>query len=89
MVLFLPTGAPPYVAAMVPDVLYEVTLADEVVQVRGADAYAPDGRMTTFYRCRDDRVAIDSWSTRIASFRTVDIVRIVRVEETAPAFRVA
>lgn len=64
-------------------VRYEVTVADGTVVVDGADAYAPDGALTTFYRCRDDRSTIDSWATRVASFRTSDIHRIVRLE--APA----
>ena len=67
-------------------VRYEVTVADGTVEVDGADAYAPDGTMTTFYRCRDGRATIDAWATRIASFRTADIRRIVRVEATAPAW---
>ena len=74
---------------MAADVCYEVTLTKETIEVRGADAYAPDGRMTTFYRCRDDRETIDSWATRVASFRTSDIIRIMRVEAPAPAIRVA
>lgn len=62
---------------------YEVLLTDGLVEVDGADAYAPDGQMTTFYRCRDGRGTIDVWATRVASFRTADILRIHRVE--APA----
>lgn len=67
---------------------YDVLLADGVIEIDGANAYAPDGQMTTFYRCRDDRETIDAWSIRIASFRTADIRRIVRVE-TSVATRVA
>ena len=74
---------------MAANVRYEVTLTDGVVEVDGADAYAPDGRMTTFYRCRDDREAIDSWATRIARFRPPDIVRILRVDAPSVAIRVA
>ena len=66
-------------------VRYEVTVADGVIDVDGADAYAPDGAMTTFYRCRDGRHTIDSWATRVASFRTADIRRVVRIEAPAPA----
>ncbi len=65
------------------NVRYEVLLADGVVEIDGANAYAPDGQMTTFFRCRDDRETIDAWSTRIASFRTADVRRIVRVESAA------
>lgn len=89
MYALLLTGMSPYGPTMAAEVFYEVTLTQDTAEVRGADAYAPDGRMTTFYRCRDDRDTIDSWSTRIASFRTSDIVRILRVEAPAPAIRVA
>lgn len=67
---------------------YEVLLTDDTVEVGGADAYAPDGQMTTFYRCRDGRETIDVWATRVASFRTADILRVRRVEAPA-AVRVA
>lgn len=71
-------------------VRYEVTFADDTVVVDGADAYAPDGALTTFYRCRDDRSTVDSWAIRVASFRTSDIHRIVRQEPHGlPAARVA
>lgn len=71
---------------MVDLVRYEVTVADGTVIVDGADAYAPDGAMTTFYRCRDGRTTIDSWATRVASFRTSEIRRILRVERPAEAW---
>lgn len=78
---FLLTGGGSYRASMVEHVRYEVTLADTTVEVVGADAYAPDGALTTFYRCRDGRGTIDVWATRVASFRTADILRILRIEE--------
>jgi hypothetical protein len=81
--LFLRTGGRPYGAAMADTVRYEVTLADTTVEVVGADAYAPDGALTTFYRCRDGREAIDVWATRVASFRTTDILRVLRIEACA------
>jgi hypothetical protein len=67
-------------------VRYEVTVGDDVVHVEGADAYAPDGALTTFFRCRDGRHTIDSWATRVASFRTTDVRRIVRIEAPAAAW---
>jgi hypothetical protein len=67
---------------------FEVLLTDGLIEVEGADAYAPDGQMTTFYRCREGRETIDVWATRIASFRTADILRIRRVDARA-AVRVA
>jgi hypothetical protein len=71
---------------MAEHVRYEVTVGDGVVEVDGADAYAPDGAMTTFFRCRDGRHTIDSWATRVASFRTADVRRIVRIEAPAAAW---
>jgi hypothetical protein len=68
---------------------FEVLLTDGLIEVDGADAYAPDGQMTTFYRCRDGRETIDVWATRIASFRTADILRVRRVEDAVPTVRVA
>jgi hypothetical protein len=64
---------------------YEVTLRDGAVQtVDGADAYQQEGPMTTFFRRGHGREVIDSWSTRMASYRTTDIM-VVRRIEAAPA----
>jgi hypothetical protein len=61
--------------------LFEVNLRDRTVDViEGADAYQQEGPMTTFFRCGEGREAIDSWSMRIASLRTADIVAIHRRE---------
>ena len=61
--------------------LFEVNLRDRTVDViEGADAYQQEGPMTTFFRCGEGREAIDSWSVRIASLRTADIVAIHRRE---------
>ena len=65
------------------EVRYEVRTGDGTIEVRGADAYAPDGALTTFYRCREGRDAIDAWATRVASFRTTDITSILRVDVLA------
>ncbi len=67
------------------DAWYEVRIGDAVIEVRGADAYAPDGALTTFYRCRDGRDVVDVWATRVASFRTADIASILRLD-LAPAW---
>lgn len=65
---------------------YEVTLKDRTVEViDGADAYKQEGQMTTFFCTRDERQVIDTWSSRIASFRTADILIIRRVERPVPA----
>ena len=64
---------------------YQVMLRDGAVEVvDGADAYQQEGPMTTFFRRGDGRDVIDSWSTRIASFRTADLT-VVRRHEAAAA----
>ncbi len=60
---------------------FEVILRDGAVQtVEGADAYQQEGPMTTFFRRGDGRDVIDSWSTRMASYRTADLMVVRRVE---------
>jgi hypothetical protein len=57
---------------------FHVTLKDHTVEVvEGADAYQQEGQMTTFFATREERGVVDSWATRVASFRTSEI-RIVR-----------
>jgi hypothetical protein len=64
---------------------FELILRDGAVQtVEGADAYQQEGPMTTFFRRGDGRDVIDSWSTRMASYRTADLM-VVRRVEGAPA----
>jgi hypothetical protein len=64
---------------------FEVMLQDRSVElVDGADAYQQEGPMTTFFRRADGRDVIDSWSTRVASFRTADLL-VVRRREPAAA----
>lgn len=53
--------------------------AGETLLLEGADAYQPEGAMTTFFASGSSRSTIDSWSTRIASFRTVDITSVQRL----------
>lgn len=58
---------------------FEVVLATgETTLIDGADAYQPEGPLTTFFRAGSSRTTIDSWSTRLASFRTADIVAVRR-----------
>lgn len=71
---------------------YEVTLRGQPVEhIDGADAYQQEGPMTTFFRCSPGRQVIDSWSVRVASFRTTEIVAIRRREDAdeVPALRSA
>jgi hypothetical protein len=66
---------------------FEVVLRDGTLQtVEGADAYQQEGPMTTFFRLGGGREVIDSWSTRMASYRTADLLVVRRVDATtAPA----
>lgn len=60
---------------------YEVTMKDRAVElVGGADAYQQEGPLTTFFRTGSQRGTVDSWSTRLASFRTSEIVIIRRFD---------
>lgn len=67
---------------------YDITLKGskdrgDAVEVVVADAYQQEGPMTTFFRLDDHRMVIDCWSTRVASFRTADIVAVRRSEDAA------
>ncbi|MEJ5254931.1 MAG: hypothetical protein WHS89_06235 [Acidimicrobiales bacterium] len=63
---------------------YQVTLRDRTVElVEGADAYQQEGQMTTFFATTSGRRVIDCWSTRVASFRTSEILAIRRLEHAA------
>jgi hypothetical protein len=69
---------------------FEVMLRDRSVEtVDGADAYQQEGPMTTFFRRGDGREVIDSWSTRIASFRTADLLAVRRCEAAVEQLRAA
>lgn len=54
--------------------------AGNLLHLEGADAYQPEGAMTTFFASGSSRSTIDSWSTRIASYRTADILSVQRVD---------
>ena len=60
---------------------YRITLKDRTTEtIDDADAYQQEGQMTTFFRTGSGRLVVDAWSTRLASFRTSEIVAIRRVE---------
>jgi hypothetical protein len=64
---------------------FEITLKDRTVEViDGADAYQQEGQMTTFFALSGERLVVDCWSTRLASFRTSEIL-IVRRRAAADA----
>ena len=61
--------------------MFEITLRDRTRElIEGADAYRQEGQMTTFFRHADGREIVDCGSTRIASFRTSEILIIRRME---------
>lgn len=58
---------------------FSIELAnDRLEHVAGVDAYQQEGPLTTFFAVDSQRLVIDSWSTRVASFRTADIVTVRR-----------
>jgi hypothetical protein len=58
---------------------FDVVLVDGTHQlVDGVDAYQQESSMTTFFRNRSGRQAVDCWSVRVASFRTDQIMAIRR-----------
>ena len=62
--------------------MFEVTLRDSTRElIDGADAYQQEGMLTTFFRQGDGRAVVDCWSTRIASFRTAEVLIIRRLDE--------
>lgn len=63
---------------------YRITMTDRTTeQIDDADAYQQEGQMTTFFRTASRRNVVDTWSTRVASFRTSEVVVIRRVDDTA------
>ncbi len=60
---------------------FNVTLAaDRTEVIEHADAYQQEGPLTTFFAFAGGREVIDSWSSRLASFRTADVLAVRRVE---------
>ena len=58
---------------------FEVTLTDDSVErIDGADSYTLEGPLTTFFG-NDRPRPLDSWSTKVASFRTERIAKIRRL----------
>jgi len=58
---------------------FEVTLTDDTTErVDGADSYTLEGPLTTFFG-NDRPRPLDSWSIKIASYRTERIAKIRRL----------
>ena len=56
----------------------------ETITISEADTYQFEGPLTTFFSTGSSRQIIDSWSTRVASYRTADIVSIERFDLVLP-----
>ena len=56
---------------------FAVTMKDHTVEyVEEVDAYQQEGTMTTFFRNGDLRQVVDSWSHRVFSVRTAEVLMI-------------
>ena len=65
---------------------FDITMADgSTERVLDADAYDMEGPLTTFFTSDTATEKLDAWSVRIASFRSVDILKIRRVSRTLDA----
>lgn len=65
---------------------YRITLKDRSEEhVESADAYQQEGPMTTFFQTGSGRHVVDTWSTRVASFRTAEVIAIRRIDLAASA----
>lgn len=61
---------------------YQITLKDQSTErIEDADAYQQEGQMTTFFQTGSGRNVVDTWSTRVASFRTSELIAIRRAPE--------
>ena len=59
--------------------VFELIFVDGRAEVvSGVDNYEQEGPMTTFFQS-EGRNYMDSWSLRIASYRTVDLTSVRRV----------
>jgi hypothetical protein len=62
------------------DVICDIVLADgEVVEILGTNTSVQEGPLTTFFRSGRSRVVIDWRAERVASFKTTETRRIIRL----------
>jgi hypothetical protein len=63
--------------------MFEITMTDRTTEcLVEAEAYQQEGPMTTFFRSDGGRGTLDSWATRLASFRSADVLMIRRRNES-------
>ncbi|NNE75419.1 MAG: hypothetical protein HKN26_17275 [Acidimicrobiales bacterium] len=65
---------------------FQIALTNDRTEiVDGVDGYEQEGAMTTFFIRGSSRQVIDSWSVRVASYRTAEIQTIRRMTADATA----
>ncbi len=57
---------------------FTIELDDGASENIEADCYKQEGPLTTFFAYGDGRQMIDSWSHRVASYRTTEVVAVRR-----------
>ena len=62
---------------------YQVTFDGERYEEVEADTYLQEGPMTTFFQTRGAGAVVDSWSVRLASYRTSSLLGVRRLDEAA------
>ncbi len=60
-------------------IIFSIVLKDgRQIEISNATSYQPEGPLTTFFSTGSSRQTLDSWATRVSSYRTADIVAIER-----------
>ena len=61
---------------------FQITLADNKYEtIDLADGYELEGPLTTFFASDGHTMRLSSWSTRLASFKTSEIICIRKIDE--------
>lgn len=61
---------------------FQITLANQTFEtIDHADGYELEGPLTTFFTSDGHTMRLSSWSTRLASFKTSEIVCIKKIED--------
>ncbi|MBP9114928.1 MAG: hypothetical protein KBF89_01115 [Acidimicrobiia bacterium] len=61
---------------------FQITLTDNKYEtIDLADGYELEGPLTTFFASDGHTMRLSSWSTRLASFKTSEIICIRKIDE--------
>jgi hypothetical protein len=61
---------------------FQITLTDQTYEtINQADGYELEGPLTTFFASDGHTMRLSSWSTRLASFKTSEIVCIKKIAD--------